>query len=420
MRPAIVDFLVLAALLAGLNVFADPGDPGWHSVNPCPYLMLPAFIGCRYGFTGGLLAGILTAAGIGAAIVPDIGHAGEALFGSRFLLASFPLSGMLTGEMTRRLGSRLEEVTAKLDVTEESEARLRSDLEIAEESRHLLQQRLVVLGAGGCALDTQLRTLLAPGTGAALANLLALLRDVAGVERACVAKVSSDGARLEVIASLASEYGEGASFAVADVPIVAAALESGESQRWRQECGDGAPLYAVPWRAPEAKAIRGVVVIERMEFLSVSVQHFARIDAVVRWTARHLDPAEAATSEDETRPQAPVVSPEAFEQAVSLARETFEKTRLPSTIIVFEAEAGAEPVSPDTLLRHLQAELRPPRVATFQNEGGRAKLALLLPMEGASDAAAVVAAARRSLNGDGDPSRDSIRGDIIVIPESSN
>ena len=48
-RPFILDFCGFGFLLAALNFWAAPGDAVWLSANPSPWLLLPVYLGCRYG-----------------------------------------------------------------------------------------------------------------------------------------------------------------------------------------------------------------------------------------------------------------------------------------------------------------------------------------------------------------------------------
>ena len=58
-------------------------------------------------------------------------------------------------------------------LTEENR-RLKTDYELLEETRYLLQERLAFFGAETAALDTQLRALFAPGAGPVPSGLLEL------------------------------------------------------------------------------------------------------------------------------------------------------------------------------------------------------------------------------------------------------
>ena len=49
----------LFGLLALVNWMVSPADPGWLSLNPTPWLVLPVLFGVRYGVACGFGAGLL-------------------------------------------------------------------------------------------------------------------------------------------------------------------------------------------------------------------------------------------------------------------------------------------------------------------------------------------------------------------------
>ncbi|MCB1088648.1 MAG: hypothetical protein KDM63_16540, partial [Verrucomicrobiae bacterium] len=61
---ATADAIVLALLLAGTNWLIDKADPGWQRLNPTPWLLLPLFLGGRYGIGGGLTGALLAIGGV--------------------------------------------------------------------------------------------------------------------------------------------------------------------------------------------------------------------------------------------------------------------------------------------------------------------------------------------------------------------
>ena len=91
-RFAVVDFLALVVVLGVLNALISRGDPGWFTLNPTPWLVVPAVLGVRYGFAAGVLSGLATAGLLlGARIW---WQPAESFADHKFLYASLPLFGV--------------------------------------------------------------------------------------------------------------------------------------------------------------------------------------------------------------------------------------------------------------------------------------------------------------------------------------
>ena len=412
LSAALLDFCGFALLLAALNFALAGDDPLWISGNPNPWLLLPVYLGCRYGFVSGCVSGLITAAVAGVVVAgqSDGLTVQEALLGQRFLLLGFFIGGILTGAVRSLMNRKLEELEQRATTAEEENKRLRSDNETLDETRYQLQQRLALFGAETCALDQQLRALFAPSADPVVPGCLKLLRSAANVSSSCVVELGEAGTDGKIIAALDSQWKAGESLPKDKLAMARAAIEAQSIVTWKA----GAPsadtdfLAAVPWKNSAGGKV--VVLIEDMPFSAIGQAAFVRIEMIVRWVARFF-PEASATADPARSVSAGTlfVTAEEFESQYKLARKTFEQLRLPSTIVEFETgepELG-KPSAIELLQKTLGVQLQAPRVVC--TEGNAGKLRVLLPMEGIRDAETFVAALLQT------PPPGSIRHQLIEI-----
>ena len=103
-RFFLLRFVAFFALLALVNYVIVPGDAGWFGVNPTPFLLIPVLLGVRYGFSAGLSAGLLTVLLLVAGRY--VAGQGISLTEHRYTLISFPLFGVLLGQVSEGLQRR--------------------------------------------------------------------------------------------------------------------------------------------------------------------------------------------------------------------------------------------------------------------------------------------------------------------------
>src|SRR6185436_1051397 len=97
------------AILAALNFWIAPADPGWLNVNPSPYLLLPILIGGRFGFLPGVGAGVLAAAIIlaGQCWLKKLDPA-SILISERYVYTCLILIGGICGELQHFFEGKLK------------------------------------------------------------------------------------------------------------------------------------------------------------------------------------------------------------------------------------------------------------------------------------------------------------------------
>lgn len=401
LRAAILDFCVFALLLAGLNALLASDDPLFLGANPNPWLLLPVYLGCRYGFSAGFVSGITIAAVAAAMIAGNSGLPVQtALLDQRYSLLGFLVGGILTGAVRTLLNRQLLVLESRATAAEEENVRLHSDNHVLDEARHQLQQRLALLGAETCGVDQQLRTLFAPAAGPVLPSCLNLLRNAAQVYSSCVVELTEAGGK--VIAALDSHWKPGDGIASGELAIARKAVEEGATVTWKADMGneDNRIIAAVPWSASRNSKV--MVLIEDMPFTAVNHSAFVRIEVLVRWVARFLpDPAnleKSTSSQSATSMSRQFVSAEEFESHSKLAQETYDRLGLSSVIAEFE-DSGKESSVLEVLKAALQEHLCAPRVACITSDAG--KLRVLLPMEGVRDAEVFATALQQPLEAAG-------------------
>ncbi len=218
-------FAALFGLLALANCLIARDDPGWLSVNPTPWLILPALFGVRYGFVSGFGAGVL----IALLLVVGRHLTGQDvnLVEHAYAVLALPLIGALLGGVSEGLRRREADLKAERDCLRRENRRGHADRELLVLSRQDLQQRLELQGGNGGSLDEGLADLLESSDEFIPEDLLNALSRTVGTTSVAVYKlpVGSKSSTLVRVASV----GESARFpgylVAEDHQIVSEALE---------------------------------------------------------------------------------------------------------------------------------------------------------------------------------------------------
>ncbi|HTL17261.1 MAG TPA: hypothetical protein VL793_08490, partial [Patescibacteria group bacterium] len=135
-RIAALDAMVLAAILASLNFWIAPTDPGWLNVNPSPYLLLPILIGGRFGFLPGTGAGILSVAIIVAwqCWLKKVDPA-SSLASERYVYTCLVLIGGICGELHHFFDGKLKRFAAGQGSLEQRLKKLDNELYFLREAK---------------------------------------------------------------------------------------------------------------------------------------------------------------------------------------------------------------------------------------------------------------------------------------------
>ena len=374
------DVFALTLGLALLNALTARQDPGWLSLNPSPWIILPLLIGARYGFRWGFFSGV------GASVL---------LLGTLFLthgqitphplfFLALPTIGLLTGEAYTLFANQLAERDDAVESLTTQRNHLGTDLEVAEDARHQLQERLALLNADTASLDLQLRALFEPGAGPIFPHLLRLLRDTAGVTDAALYQITGTTLTRVAVLGTVEVLPESLPFAETEIAHLAVTRQSLVTCRqvWATVPAQTSPwLAALPW-PPAESAEKYLLLIHRMSFHAVTWRTFSRIQMICRWVAqfmalRRLDGTAAPTAGPL------IVTPEVFRRTAAEAAAAHREHSLPSTTVTFRLLPGATAEHAARLGSLIAPTLRTTDLATQHPDG---TIEVLLSFDGPRDA----------------------------------
>ena len=368
------DFILLCAILAGVNWLLARTDPGWLALNPTPWLLPAALIGARYGFTAGLLCGLGAAALVAGAHsrLQDVPLQGL-LHDHPFFFLSIVVGGAVSGEISRLLTQRNATLVQDNARLADETARLRAQLQVVDETRHQLQQQLALYNAPMCALDEELARLFTHPQEEFGNQLLRTLHRLTGLTSAGIYVV--DHGTLRQTSVLHATPPLQAALQLHATPLAEKAIRSGAlaSVADALELSAAQPfLAAFPWLDHLGRT--SVLLIQDMPLESYTLQNLARLELILSWASamavlRHTFTAGAGA--DHT------VSNDDFLVLLSEALDAEQVHSLPSAVLRF-------PLPPGTDLRRVLGVLPDTAVATrLRTEQA---LAVLLPFSGEPEA----------------------------------
>lgn len=337
--------LLLGALLA-FNFLCAPHDPGWLSLNPSPWLLVPAFLGARYGLRTGLAGALAPAALLliwQSFASPASGQ--EPLIQQHpFFLSALLGMAAIAGTAQRMVAARTEQTGFEREsLIHELEA-VRHTARLLRLDRESLQDLLRKHHAPFASLPGDLARLTAAGPEDWGALLLELLAKRFGVREAAIYRQTPDGSL-----RLATCTGEEAVFASMLAPeqaspVVKAALRSSQMvtcrHLWEEASGypdemlAAFPAQSSPAASASPASVTALLLIRRMDFDAIHWENLARIEALWRWV---LCVAAGDGQRDE---------PEAarFQRKLRLAATLDELVSLPFHLIRFDGSG----FSPET------------------------------------------------------------------------
>ncbi len=372
---------MLGGVLALLNFLTARQDPGWLALNPSPWIFLPLLIGARYGFRWGFLSGATASILL---LVCLILTKGEIAAHSLFFLG-LPTIGLIAGEAHALFATRLAERDDAVETLTTQRDHLGADLEVAEDARHQLQERLALLNADTAALDLQLRGLFEPGAGPVFPHLLRLLRDTAGVTDAALYQINGGQLTRAALLGNTADLPETLPLAGTEIAHLAVTRQSLVTCRqvWATVPAQTSPwLAALPWPTT-AGAPHYLLLIHRMNFHAVHWRTFSRIQMICRWVAQFMELRGLdGTSEPTAGPL--LVSSEIFRRTAADAAAAHREHSLPSSTLTFRLASGATPAHAARLAALIAPQLRTTDLATQSPDGS---LEVLLTFDGPRDAA---------------------------------
>jgi hypothetical protein len=408
-RRAWADLLILLVLLGTLNFFTKGvSDFGWLGMNPSPWLLVPLFLGARYGFKWGVGAGFLVGGIIFVVrMVMAISHDdGQSLLSiitdNLFFFLSLPGTGFITGETQGLLSKQLAGTEEQVVTLQTKEERLEADLDVAEETRFQLQEKLALFGAEHSNLDRQLRALFEPTAGAIFPNLLRLLRDIGAVTDAAVYAVDKD--QLKRIGIIGEDEKLPETLSLAETEIAKLATErkclTTVKELW-QEAPDlnSSFIAALPWLGGGG-SVAAILLIHRMQFLGTTWRNLSRIQMICRWVAQYVDLRVQASNEPSQlagNTGALIVSQRSLKSTLQLAETTHREWQLPSTQATFEF---TEPVTEQVaklLPQAVAKAMRSTDVGSLEGDPAQPVFKVLMPMDGVHDAEKLLDSALKAI-----------------------
>ncbi len=376
-----LDALMVGGLLAVLNFLTSRHDPGWLSLNPSPWVLLPLLTGARYGFRWGFLSG----AAVSLIVIGLLlAFQKETIADHGLFFLALPAIGLLAGEAHALFANKLAERDDAVETLITQRDHLGTDLEVAEDARFELQERLDLLNADTASLDQQLRGLFEPGAGPIFPHLLRLLRDTAGVTDAALYKIN--GTTLTLSALLGDSSALPESLSLPDTEIAHLAVTRSTlvtcRQVWSTVPAQNSPwLAALPWPAPGGLP-HSLLLIHRMDFASVNWRTFSRIQMICRWVAQFME-LRGLTGTAEPTAGPLLVPGETLRRATSEAAAAHREHSLPSTTVTFRLAPEFSAEHAARLGALITPQLRTTDLATQHPDG---HVEVLLTFDSARDA----------------------------------
>jgi hypothetical protein len=386
-RLAWLDALVLIALLFISNSFLAPHDIGWLQVQPSPYFLVPVLIGCRYGFTGGVISGLLC--GLIALVANsgwDAGRFGAALNLHGYFFGALMFIGGICGEIQHAYRKKELQLASLNDHLGDRLKNLDAELSLLSEAKAELERMLATRDAELSTLDVEIRRLFESHKEELYQNILLLLNRYARISGAGL-YVVEERSRLfrKAILGPADLLPEQANWS--DVEMVALAMKHKTvvtiPEFWQRPPEQHQNyLIAAPLVVSNDKVL-GVLLVTRMPFIALQEKTVHLVTLICRWAARVMElrrDAPAAYRAANGTHHERIFSLGFFRHNLELSYTSYRQHNLPSAVLVFTL---AQPAPED---QHRLEEIILPSIrgADFpaQLELPLPNLAVLLPFSG--------------------------------------
>jgi hypothetical protein len=380
------DTLVLGGVLAVLNYFLAKEDPGWFSLNPMPWLLLPLLIGARYGVVSGTVVGALCAVAM-TVIRARIEDITPQMFATEhpYPLTALVFAGFMAGELRQILRGCDQQLHVENARLLNHVDRLGAELQLVRQTRHDLQRHLALHNAPLTGLDEDLGKLALLPAAQVFDSLLQVLGRVAEVVSAGI--YEQRGQTLHRMAVMNATPPLTAAIPVQASPLTSRALAEDSIAAFAEPLSSQRAepfLCAIPWREGGR---RGVLLIQDMPLRACDWQNYSRIELVLHWTLRVREHVHGLRQEATAATHG--ASLEEFLMLVAQLLETEQTHGLPSTILCVATDAGRVP---DAALKTLPA-------ASITTRLPVGDIACLLPFTGVNDAREIMAKMNRAAQG---------------------
>jgi hypothetical protein len=386
-RTALTDLVLVTGVLLAVNSMFSPMDPGFATLNPSPFVLLPILLGSRYGFGAGIVGGGVAAfiTLVGQWQVNDIPML-QSFSENGYIAGSFVVVGGVCGEIQNYFRTRENQLNAVVEHNKERLKKLDTDLVMMREAKSEMERILATRDAELSTLDADLRRLFDSEQNELYQNLLLLLNRQCRVTDAAVYSLGAGNA-LERRALLGSENFLPSSVISTEVEMIALALRHKTTvtipEFWQRTIGQHKNyLVAAPLLDSREDAM-GLLIVTGMPFIALNKKTVHLITLICRWASRiieirsHASGAYQIVSGIESQR---LFTTHFFKQTVELAYQSFLQHNLPSTVVLFSLPN--EPISRQDEFEKLMMSLL--RGGDFPASIGldMPHLAVLLPLTG--------------------------------------
>ena len=333
--------LSLANYLFGVDQFGVY-DFGWRRLNPSPWFLLPILIGCRYGFTAGILSGVLGTfvvwCGVSSAHIVSLADFIR-VFG--VFSAGMILLGGICGEVCHGFRKKELQLAVQNQHYQDRLRKLDMDLFFLREAKAELERLLATHDAELATLDTEIRRLFESEGDDLYQDILLLLNRQTRVSDAAIyTVVSPTELRRKAALGRADDLPERLS---ADaVEMVALALRNKKPvsipEFWQRPGGEHTEhLMAVPLLDSKDNPT-AILLVTGMPFIALTKKTLHVIALICRWAARVVeinhDSSGSSRPVEGTENQR-LFTAEFFRQNLELSLQSYRQHELPSAVALF-------------------------------------------------------------------------------------
>lgn len=337
-----IDLPVVGGLVMLVNGIAAPKDIGWLQTNPSPYFLVPVLIGSRYGFSFGIVSGLITSAGLFVMTMEKQGLSfASTLEIHGYFFGSMIVIGGLCGEIQSTFKKR--EIQARVQ-NNHYQARLKKlddDTFLLREAKSELERLLATRDSELSTLDAEVRRLFDSEGDDLYQNILFLLNRQARVTDAAIYIQAVDG-KLMKRAGIGMQDHLPDQMEVAENEICALVWKHEECvtvpEFWKSSKSERTPyLSAIPFLDSEEHPI-GVLLITGMPFIALNQRALHLINLICRWSSRVVERSARNNTTFRTidgMENQRVFLTDFFRKTLGLTHASFDLHGLPSSVVVF-------------------------------------------------------------------------------------
>lgn len=423
-RVAPVDALVLGAILVTINLWIAPKDPGWLSLNPSPYLLLPILIGGRFGFGPGVGAGLLAAGLIAAGqfwlnkVDPVLSLSTE-----RYVYSCLVLAGGICGELQHFFNGKLTGLTESQDTLQQRLKKLDNELYFLREAKVEVDRIIATHDSGLSTLDTEIRELYLVDEAHFYQQVLVLLSRQAHLADGAIYLIQPNR-QLTRAAVIGNENALPLELTLGEAEMALLAIERktavSVSEFWKLGATRPEPyLICLPFLDADDNPT-AVLTITGMPFFSLNQKSVHLITVICKWASKVIQVKKSADGNfrlvDGVQKQK-IFTEKVLKRNLELASLSHQTHHLPSTLVFFGLPGMAEKLQP-ALERAIVSSVRAGDFAA-QLDLGFPNLVVLLPLTGGRIAQHSVTAALAQLSKDPELSR-SVEHRMFTLDEWEN